>query len=106
MLPIQHGLTNWKEIWNHHEMLEQGGTQLSSLSSLASPSECWKRTGFMEYAPEYWTLAQAIITSVFTTPANESGFGLGLLLNRVDENGMGQLNRFIRWAANAGMARI
>lgn len=60
----------------------------------------------MEYAPEYWTLAQAMITSVFTTPANEAGSGLGLLLHRVDENGMGQLNRFIRWAANAGMAMI
>lgn len=103
MLPIQYGLTNWKEIWNHHEMLEHSDT---GSSGLASPSECWKRTGFMEYAPEYWTLAQAMITSVFTTPANESGSGLGLLLNRVDENGMGQLNRFIRWAANAGMARI
>lgn len=84
-------------------MLDQDGTAASSLSS---PSECWKRTGFMEYAPEYWTLAQTIITSVFTTPADESGCGLGLLLNRVDENDMGQLNRFIRWAANEGMARI
>ncbi|KAL5343059.1 hypothetical protein BJX70DRAFT_394487 [Aspergillus crustosus] len=65
-LPIQTGLNNWKPIWTQHE--EFSSTQYTAPESTRRiPTECWKRTGFMEYAPEYWTLAQAIISTIQRT---------------------------------------
>jgi hypothetical protein len=63
----------------------------------------------MEYAPEYWTLAQAIILSVQqaqTMSDPESSSSLGLLLTRFDENDMNQLHRFMKWVSNAGILRV
>ncbi|KAL3487398.1 hypothetical protein BJX62DRAFT_228098 [Aspergillus germanicus] len=103
ILPIQQGLNNWKLIWAEHESINT--LDLKSLP-LVSPLECWKRTGFMEYAPEYWTLAQAMILSVQqaqTMSDPKSSSSLGLLLTRFDENDMNQLHRFIKWASSAGI---
>jgi hypothetical protein len=63
----------------------------------------------MEYAPEYWTLAQAMIISVQQTQTisePESSSSLGLLLTRFDDNDMNQLHRFIKWVSNAGILRV
>ncbi|KAL3460936.1 hypothetical protein BJX64DRAFT_174321 [Aspergillus heterothallicus] len=106
ILPIQQGLNNWKLVWADHEALNALEPPLIGLSS---PNECWKRTGFMEHAPEYWTLAQAMIFSVQqsqTMSDPESSSSLGLLLTRFDENDMNQLHRFIRWVTNAGLLRV
>ncbi|KAL2854772.1 hypothetical protein BJX68DRAFT_264665 [Aspergillus pseudodeflectus] len=106
ILPIQQGLNNWKLIWAEHESLD---TMDPTCLNPGSPAECWKRTGFMEYAPEYWTLAQAMIISVQQTQTisePESSSSLGLLLTRFDDNDMNQLHRFIKWVSNAGILRV
>ncbi|KAL4861873.1 hypothetical protein BDV12DRAFT_207682 [Aspergillus spectabilis] len=107
-IPIQQGLNNWKTIWNQHETANS--LHQLSYSDLPSAKESWKRTGFMEYAPEYWTLAQAIILSAQQTQAicdseASSNSGLGMMLSRFDENDMKQLNRFIKWVRREGLVR-
>ncbi|KAL2839346.1 hypothetical protein BJY01DRAFT_237136 [Aspergillus pseudoustus] len=106
IIPIQQGLNNWKLLWAEHE--RQNEFEPPDIG-LPSPVECWKRTGFMEYAPEYWTLAQAMILSVQqaqTISDPQSSSSLGLLLTRFDENDMNQLHRFIKWVSNAGLLRV
>ncbi|KAL4883187.1 hypothetical protein BJY04DRAFT_216488 [Aspergillus karnatakaensis] len=112
ILPIQQGLDNWKAIWSQHEGFSTG-SQGTLNGSPPSPKECWKRVGFMEYAPEYWTLAQAIIFSFRKAEVEGSGIlgqspvsQLGMMLSRFDENDMKQLNRFIRWAGHEGLVRV
>jgi hypothetical protein len=63
----------------------------------------------MEHAPEYWTLAQAMIVSVQqaqTMSDPEVSSSLGQLLTRFDENDMNQLHRFIKWASSAGILSV
>ncbi|KAL4909538.1 hypothetical protein BDW74DRAFT_174739 [Aspergillus multicolor] len=112
--PIQRGLANWKVIWQQHEVLDKIQAPSDNQTSMQNS---WKRTGFIEYAPEYWTLAHAIIVSIqqqigasslsntvgaTSNPNSEPG----ALLCRFDENDMKQLNRFIHSISNSGLLSV
>ncbi|KAL4921311.1 hypothetical protein BDW62DRAFT_219468 [Aspergillus aurantiobrunneus] len=106
ILPIKQGLNNWKQAWNTQEKLSQDAIPPGSV---ASPRDYWKRTGFMEYAPEYWALAEAIIMSVQqeqTVNQAQSSSSVGMILSRFDVNDMTQLNRFIKWVSSVGMVQV
>ncbi|KAL3469499.1 hypothetical protein BJX99DRAFT_268149 [Aspergillus californicus] len=100
ILPIQQGLNNWKTVWTRHEVLTQ------SHEHYPTPENCWQRTGFIQYAPEYCTLAQAIISSVQTLGDPKSSASLGLPLSRFDENDMKQVNDFLKWVSNVGLLQV
>ncbi|KAL2816070.1 hypothetical protein BDW59DRAFT_177461 [Aspergillus cavernicola] len=106
IVPIQQGLNNWIRIWKQHEELDQSRHKYPL--DLPPLRDCWKRTGFMQYAPEYCTLAQCIIISIQQTQTQTNSdpdwmSEGGRLLSRFDENDMEQLNRFIRWVSAAGL---
>lgn len=96
--PLRQGLRNWKLFWDGYNALEHDPEATGLYSS-----ERWKRTGFMQHAPEYWILAQAILQGMQNpdlTGSNDTSLRAGFLLSRFDETDMSQVNRLIKQFKN------
>ena len=68
--PIEHGMENWKCIWNH--IVRDGSVDFPSPGSdekrhLANTGEIWKRAGFWWHAPEYWLLLRVILDRIISS---------------------------------------
>lgn len=68
--PIEHGIENWKCIWNH--ILRAGLVDFPSPASngnrqFATTVEMWKRAGFWWHAPEYWLLLRVILGRIISS---------------------------------------
>lgn len=113
LVPIRNALENWKMVWTEytHELaLNPDHAPLGS--AIITPSNMWKRIGFMRHASDYWLLASLILDRICITEhqpsdgeaelvsdslasSNAAEQKLYPVLQKYDETSMQQVNDLI-----------
>ncbi|RJE21070.1 hypothetical protein PHISCL_06584 [Aspergillus sclerotialis] len=104
--PIQNALRNWRDIWQLSTTLPSISPDVLDSSDIPA-DRMWERHGFWKHCPEYWLLADLMVThlsEICASPgerlADQSQadclYGpVDSILNKYDQTSMRQVNELI-----------
>lgn len=109
LLPIQNALRNWKDAWQLSTTFPKDSLHTVDSNSLP-PERMWERYGLCKHCPEYWLLANLMVTHLTNQGAspidNQIEVGqnelessdsgpVDAILSKYDETSMRQVNDLI-----------